>query len=71
MNKVILEFTYKGRKHTYLRRIGMYGDVVTTTNIHSAKQLKEKNVKNVVTTLIAKLGKDNIKDIKVIKDGEQ
>lgn len=69
MNKVIIEFTYKGRKKTYLRRIGLYGDVVTTTNINSAKKVKENNLKDTIKTIIMKLGKDNVKDVKPIKEG--
>lgn len=67
MNEVIIEFTYKGRKHTYLRRIGIYGDVVTTTNINSAKKLKKRHVENAIKTIILKLGKDNVGHIKTIK----
>lgn len=70
MNKVILEFTYKGRKHTYLRRIGMYGDVVTTTNVNSAKRIKEKDAKDAIAQIFIKLGKDNVDNVKVIKDGD-
>lgn len=65
--KVILEFTYKGRKHTFLRRIGIYGDVLTTTNVNSAKRLKQKHVKEAIRTLISKLGEENVRDIKVLE----
>ena len=68
MNKVILEFTYKGRKHTYLRRIDTFGEPLTTTNIHSARKIKESEIKNTMKTLLVKLGKDNVKDINIIKD---
>lgn len=68
MNKVILEFTYKGRKHTYLRRIGLDGDIVTTTNVHSAKRIKESDAKELIKTIYMKLGTDNVKSIRVIKD---
>lgn len=68
MNKVILEFTLNGRKHTYYRRTDIYGKPITTTNINSAKKLKENDVKNTVKLLIKELGKDNVKDINIIKD---
>lgn len=68
MNKAILEFTLNGRKHTYYRRTDIYGKPITTTNINSAKKLKETDVKNTVKLLIKELGKDNVKDINIIKD---
>ena len=68
MNKVILEFTLNGRKHTYYRRTDIYGKPITTTNINSAKKIKETDVKNTVKLLIKELGKDNVKDINIIKD---
>lgn len=70
MNKCILEFTYKGRKHTFFRRIDTFGEPLITTNIKSAKKIKENNVKDTVKLLITKLGKNNIKDINIIKDEE-
>ena len=68
MNKIILEFTLNGRKHTYYRRTDIYGKPITTTNINSAKKIKETDVKNTVKLLIKELGKDNVKDINIIKD---
>ena len=44
MDKVILEFTFNGRKNTYLRRIDIFGKPVTNTNKSSAKGIKEKEV---------------------------
>lgn len=69
MEKVILEFTLNGRKHTYYRRTDMYGKPVTTTNINSAKKIKEEESKNTIKLLIKEFGKDNVKDINIIKDG--
>ena len=68
MNKVILEFTLNGRKHTYYRRTDIYGKPITTTNINSAKKIKEEEAKNTIKLLIKELGKDNVKDINIIKD---
>ena len=68
MNKVILEFTLNGRKHTYYRRTDIYGKPITTTNVNNAKKIKETDVKNTINLLIKEIGKDNIKDINIIKD---
>lgn len=68
MNKVILEFTLNGRKHTYYRRTDIYGKPITTTNVNNAKKIKETDVKNTINLLIKEMGKDNIKDINIIKD---
>ena len=70
MKKVILEFTYEGRKHTYYRRTDIYGKPLTTTNINSAKKIKESYVKGVIKLLIKELGKDKITDINPIKEDE-
>lgn len=68
MNKVILELTLNGRKHTYFRRMDVYGKPVMTTNINSAKKIKENTTKDIIKLLIEQYGKDNIKDVNLIKD---
>jgi len=68
MNNVILEFTLKGHKKTYFRRTSMFGEAVTTTNINSAKKLKESDVPDIVKKLIKQFGKENVTDIKPIKE---
>jgi hypothetical protein len=70
MDKVILEFTLNGRKNTYLRRIDIYGKPLTTTNKHSAKMIKEKEVPRIWKLLLQSYGKDNVKDINIIKKDE-
>ena len=70
MKKVILEFTLNGHKHTYYRRTDMYGSPVTTTNINSARKLKESEVPGIVKLLIKEHGKDNVTDIKPISGDE-
>lgn len=65
--KAILEFTYKGRRNTYFRRIDAFGQPLTTTNKNSAKQIKLEHTEKIVHTIIEKLGKTNVKDVKVIK----
>lgn len=68
MNKVKLEFTLNGRKNTYFRRLDNYNKPLTTTNINSARLIKESEVPNIVKRLIIEYGKNNIKDIKKLKD---
>ena len=68
MNKVKLRFTLNGRKNTYLRRMDIYGKPLTTTNINSARSIKENEVPQYIKRLIKEYGKDNIKDVNVIKE---
>ena len=68
MNKVKLSFTLNGRKNTYLRRMDIYGKPLTTTNINSARSIKENEVPQYIKRLIKEYGKDNIKDVNVIKE---
>ena len=68
MDKVILEFTLNGRKHTYYRRTDVYGKPITTTNVNSAKKVKENTTKDIVNALIKEYGKNNIEDVNIIKD---
>ena len=70
MKKVILEFTLNGHKHTYFRRVDMYGSPVTTTNRNSARKLKENEVPAIVKLLIKEHGKDNVTDINPISGDE-
>ena len=68
MNKVLLEFTLNGRKHTYYRRTDIYGNPLTTTNKNSARHIKETDVKNTIVLLTKEFGKNNITDFNIIKD---
>lgn len=68
MNKVKLGFTLNGRKNTYFRRMDIYGKPLTTTNINSARSIKENEVPQYIKRLIKEYGKDNIKDVNVIKE---
>lgn len=70
MNKVILEFTLNGRKHTYYRRTDLYGTPLTTTNVNSAKKVKESDAKGIIAQLIKEHGKSNVTDINLIKEDE-
>lgn len=70
MNRVILEFTLNGRKNTYLRRIDIYGKPLTTTNKNSAREVKEKDIPGIWTLLLKEYGKENLKDMNVIKKDE-
>lgn len=67
MDKVKLEFTLNGRKKTYLRRLDMYGKPLTTTNINSARGVKENEVPQYLKILYLEYGKNNIQDINIIK----
>lgn len=69
--KLKLEFTLRGRKHTYLRRLDTYGKPLTTTNLNSARGIKEGDIPGVIKLLIQEYGKENITDIKPINDGDQ
>ena len=70
MNKVLLEFTLNGHKHTFFKRFDVYGDVVTTNNKQNARTIKEQDVPGVLKKLILQFGKENIKDVKPIKGDE-
>lgn len=70
MDKVILEFTLNGRKNTYLRRIDMYGKPLTTTNKNSAKMIKERDILGIWKLLLQEYGKQNLKDMNIIKKDE-
>ena len=70
MKKVILEFTLNGHKHTYFRRVDMFGSPVTTTNIHSARKVKESEVPALVKLLIQEHGKNNVTDVNPISGDE-
>jgi hypothetical protein len=67
MEKVKLEFTLNGRKKTYLRRMDIYGKPLTTTNINSARGVKENEVPQYIKKLYLEYGKDNVQDINIIK----
>lgn len=68
MDKIKLEFTFKGRKNTYFRRIDLFGKPLITTNVNSAKLIKESEVPTILKKMIKEYGKDNITDIKPIKN---
>jgi len=71
MKKVILEFTLNGHKRTYYRRTDVFGEVVTTVNQDSARLIRENEVPEIVKKLIVKYGKENVKDVNIIKkDGQ-
>lgn len=67
MEKVKLEFTLNGRKKTYLRRMDIYGKPLTTTNINSARGVKENEVPQYIKKLYLEYGKNNVQDINIIK----
>lgn len=68
MDKIKLEFTFKGRKNTYFRRIDLFGKPLITTNVNSAKLIKESEIPAILKKMIKEYGKENITDIKPIKN---
>ncbi len=68
-NKVKLEFTFKGRKNTFFRRMDVFGKPLTTTNINSAKLIKESEIPSILKSMIKEYGKESITDVKPIKEG--
>ena len=67
MKKVILEFTCNGHKHTFFKRLDMFGEAITTNNKDNARAVKKQDIPNLVKKLIEQYGKDNIKDINPIE----
>ena len=61
--KIKLSFTLNNRKNTFLRRMDIYGEPITTTNESMARAFKQKDVPYLLKKLITKYGKENIKDI--------
>jgi hypothetical protein len=69
MSKVKLEFTFKGIKNTYFRRMDIFGKPLITTNVNSAKLIKEGDVPAILKKMIMEYGKESITDVKPIKEG--
>lgn len=67
MNKVILEFTCKGHKHTFFKRVSIFGEAVTTNNKASARPIKEQDLPGIIKKLVTQFGKENVTDINPIK----
>jgi hypothetical protein len=65
MNKVILEFTCKGHKHTFFKRVSIFGEAVTTNNKASARPIKEQEVPGIINKLYKQFGKENVTDVNV------
>ena len=47
----------------------IYGKPLTTTNINSARAVKENEIPQYIKKLYLEYGKDNIQDINIIKEG--
>ena len=65
MKNTILSFTLNGKKNTFLRRLDTFGEPIVT-NIRQMARKFNKN--DIPRKLILKYGRENIKDIKPIKD---
>ena len=64
-----IAFTLNGRKNTYFRRFdNITHKPLFTTNIYSAHIIKGNDIPNIIKETIINYGKDNVKDIKLIKD---
>lgn len=64
-----LSLTLNGRKNTYFRRFDTISNKpLFTTNINSAHSIKGNDILIVLKETMLNYGKDNIKDIKLIKD---
>lgn len=70
-DKVLLEFTLNGHKHTYFRRYSIFGNVVTTTNKNNAREVKERQVPIIIKHLLKEHGPHSVRDIRPFKKGEE
>ena len=68
MEKVYLELTLKGHKHTFFKRFDVYGIPVLTNNKNNARQVKKSDIPSIIKALIKEHGKDNVKDINIMKE---
>lgn len=48
----------------------MFGKPLTTTNKNSARMIKEKEIPGIWKLLIREYGKDNLRDLNIIKKDE-
>lgn len=68
MKDTIIEFTLNNKKHTYYRRLDIADKPLVTTNINNARKVNKQDVVPIVRKLFKEYGKDNIKNINLIKD---
>lgn len=66
-NKILLEFTLCGHRHTYFRRYSIFGNVITTTDITKAKRVKETHVPRILKHIMHQHGNHSVTDIQLIK----
>ena len=68
MKNTILSFTLNGKKNTFLRRLDTFGEPIVTNIIQMARKFNKNDIPSILRKLILKYGRENIKDIKPIKD---
>lgn len=68
MKDTILSFTLNGKKNTFLRRLDTFGEPIVTNIRQMARNFNKNDIPSILRKLILKYGKENIKDIKPIKD---
>lgn len=68
MKNTILSFTLNGKKNTFLRRLDTFGEPIVTNIRQMARKFNKNDIPSILRKLILKYGRENIKDIKTIKD---
>lgn len=68
MKNTILSFTLNGKKNTFLRRLDTFGEPIVTNIRQMARKFNKNDIPSILRKLILKYGRENIKDIKPIKD---
>lgn len=63
MKDIIISFTLDNHKQAYLRRLDVYNNPITTTNIKNAKKFNKHDLKAIILSL-KKEYKERITDIK-------
>ena len=67
MKDTILSFSLNG-KNTFLRRMDMFGSPVITSIKKMARKFNKLELPSIIMSLYKTYGKNNIKDIKPIKE---
>ena len=67
MKNTILSFSLNG-KNMFIRRMDMFGSPVITSIKKMARKFNKSDLPSIIISLYKTYGKNNIKDIKLIKD---
>lgn len=68
MKDTILSFTLNGKKQTFLRRLDAFGEPIVTNIRQMARKFNMHDIPSILGKLFRKYGKDNVKDIKPIRE---